>query len=95
MSDINKDDLVISMGDMNAQIGQGRRWITIRAALGTLTENGEIFIFAQNNLDISDCIIENQIDHITISRKKRRSLMGTRNKDGADIASDHHLLIAI
>ncbi|XP_049317745.1 uncharacterized protein LOC125780141, partial [Bactrocera dorsalis] len=37
---------------------------------------------------------ENQIDHIAISRKWRGSLMDTRNTRGADIASDHHLLIA-
>uniref|UniRef100_A0A1B0GLA1 Uncharacterized protein n=1 Tax=Lutzomyia longipalpis TaxID=7200 RepID=A0A1B0GLA1_LUTLO len=37
---------------------------------------------------------ENQIDHICISRKWRRSLLDVRNKRSADIASDHHLLIA-
>lgn len=38
---------------------------------------------------------ENQIDHICISRKWRRSLLDVRNKRSADIASDHHLLIAV
>ena len=37
---------------------------------------------------------ENQIDHICISRKFRRSLMDCRVKRGADAASDHHLLTA-
>ncbi|XP_055622191.1 craniofacial development protein 2-like [Toxorhynchites rutilus septentrionalis] len=37
---------------------------------------------------------ENQIDHICISRKWRRSLLDVRNKRSADIASDHHLVIA-
>ncbi|XP_046805059.1 uncharacterized protein LOC111688096 [Lucilia cuprina] len=41
-----------------------------------------------------DCRTENQIDHITISRKWRGSLLDVRNKRGADIASDHHLLVA-
>ncbi|XP_058444316.1 craniofacial development protein 2-like [Malaya genurostris] len=36
---------------------------------------------------------ENQIEHICISRKWRRSLLDVRNKRSADIASDHHLLI--
>jgi endonuclease/exonuclease/phosphatase family metal-dependent hydrolase len=36
---------------------------------------------------------ENQIDHICISRKWRRSLLDVRNKRSADIASDHHLVI--
>jgi hypothetical protein len=37
---------------------------------------------------------ENQIDHIAVSRKFRRSLLNVRNKRGADINSDHHLVIA-
>nr|KAG5689679.1 hypothetical protein BaRGS_006304 [Batillaria attramentaria] len=37
---------------------------------------------------------ENQIDHITIGRKWRRSLLDVRAKRGADAASDHHLVIA-
>jgi hypothetical protein len=37
---------------------------------------------------------ENQIDHITIDRKFRRSLTDVRNKREADIASDHHLVMA-
>ena len=35
----------------------------------------------------------NQIDHITISRKLRTSLLDVRVKREADIASDHHLLL--
>ena len=38
---------------------------------------------------------ENQIDHITIGRKWRRSLHDVRVKRGADMASDHHLVMAI
>ena len=37
---------------------------------------------------------ENQIDHFTVSRKWRRSLLDVRVRRGADVASDHHLLIA-
>jgi hypothetical protein len=36
----------------------------------------------------------NQIDHITISGERRNSLLDTRNYKGADVGSDHHLLIA-
>ena len=35
----------------------------------------------------------NQIDHITIDKKFRRSLQDTRVRRGADAASDHHLLV--
>lgn len=41
-----------------------------------------------------DLKTENQIDHICISRKFRRSLQDVRVKRGADAASDHHLLVA-
>ena len=38
---------------------------------------------------------ENQIDHITIGRKWRRSLHDVKVKRGADAASDHHLVVAV
>lgn len=41
-----------------------------------------------------DLITENQIDHICIAKKFRRSLEDTRVKRGADAASDHHLVVA-
>lgn len=41
-----------------------------------------------------DSRTKNQIDHIAISRKWRRSLLDTRNKRGADCGSDHHLVVA-
>jgi hypothetical protein len=42
----------------------------------------------------TDNIRENQIDHIAISKRFRRSLLDVRNKRGADIGSDHHLMVA-
>ena len=36
---------------------------------------------------------ENQIDHICINKKFRRSLQDVRVRRGADVASDHHLVI--
>ena len=41
-----------------------------------------------------DHVTENQIDHICINKKFRRSLQDVRVKRSADVASDHHLLIA-
>lgn len=36
----------------------------------------------------------NQIDHVCIGKKFRRSLQDVRVRRGADVASDHHLLVA-
>lgn len=41
-----------------------------------------------------DLSTENQIDHVCITKKFRRSLQDVRARRGADIASDHHLLVA-
>ncbi|XP_073811689.1 uncharacterized protein [Musca autumnalis] len=41
-----------------------------------------------------DRLTENQIDHIAISKMWRGSLLDVRNKRGADVASDHHLIVA-
>lgn len=41
-----------------------------------------------------DQVTENQIDHICIGKKYRRSLQDVRGKRGADVASDHHLIVA-
>ncbi|VDP50533.1 unnamed protein product [Schistosoma curassoni] len=37
---------------------------------------------------------ENQIDHICINKKLRRTMGDMRARRGADIASDHHLVVA-
>ena len=41
-----------------------------------------------------ESVTENQIDHICINRKLRRSLQDVRVRRGADVASDHHLLVS-
>ena len=41
----------------------------------------------------ADLKTENQIDHIAITRKWRNVLLDVRVKRGADIDSDHHLLV--
>jgi hypothetical protein len=38
--------------------------------------------------------MQNQIDHITISNVWKRSIPHVRNKRGADVGSDHHLVMA-
>ena len=40
-----------------------------------------------------DHVTENQIDHICISRKFRRAWQDVRVRRGADVPSDHHLLL--
>uniref|UniRef100_A0A336M488 CSON002588 protein n=1 Tax=Culicoides sonorensis TaxID=179676 RepID=A0A336M488_CULSO len=40
-----------------------------------------------------DSRTENQIDHICVSAKWSNTLLDVRNKRGADIGSDHHLII--
>uniref|UniRef100_A0A183KY64 Endo/exonuclease/phosphatase domain-containing protein n=1 Tax=Schistosoma curassoni TaxID=6186 RepID=A0A183KY64_9TREM len=37
---------------------------------------------------------ENQIDHICINKKFRRTMEDVRIRRGADVASDHHLVVA-
>ncbi|VDP19402.1 unnamed protein product [Schistosoma margrebowiei] len=41
-----------------------------------------------------DHTTENQIDHIYINKKFRRTMEGVRTRRGADIAPDHHLVVA-
>ncbi|XP_065361996.1 uncharacterized protein LOC135955570 [Calliphora vicina] len=116
ISSSNIGDILVVMGDFNAQIGPDNSSlenIMGTHALGRRTENGELFVnmCAANNLVIGgslfphkpvhkvtwvspDPVTENQIDHITISRKWRGSLLDVRCKRGADIASDHHLVVA-
>jgi len=42
----------------------------------------------------TDNITENQIEHIAITKRNRRTLVDVRNKRGAEIGSDLHLMIA-
>ncbi|CAH8678058.1 unnamed protein product [Schistosoma haematobium] len=41
-----------------------------------------------------DHTTENQIDHICIKKKFRRTMEDVRTRRGADVASDHHLVVA-
>ena len=42
----------------------------------------------------ADGVTENQIDHVGISHRYRRSLEDVRAVRGADFGSDHYLLLA-
>jgi hypothetical protein len=116
VNNVHKKDILILLGDFNAQLGSNNselERIMGRHALGTMTENGELFteFCVMNELMIGGSIFphkkshkvtwvspdgatENQIDHICISRKFRRSLEDVSNKRSADIGSDHHLVVA-
>ncbi|VDP06199.1 unnamed protein product [Schistosoma margrebowiei] len=41
----------------------------------------------------TDHTTENQIDHICINKKFRRTIEDVRTRTGADIAPDHHLVV--
>ena len=41
-----------------------------------------------------DHITENQIDHVFVSKRFRRSLQDVKVRRGADVASVHHLVLA-
>lgn len=116
-SSVRKGDIMVIMGDFNAQLGsnnEGLENVMGRHGLGSrMTENGELFteMCSNNNMCIGGTLFphkrvhkvswvspdnrtENQIDHIAISRIWRGSLLDVRNKRGADIGSDHHLIVA-
>ena len=87
-----------------------RELIMGKHGVGEQNENGELFteFCTFNDLVIGGTIFphkkihkttwttwtENQIDHIAIGRKWKRSLHDVRVKRGADAASDHHLVVA-
>lgn len=62
-----------------------------------LTIGGTLFIHGDHHKytwNSPDGITKNQIDHLAISSTWRTSLLDVRNRRGADIDSDHHLLVA-
>ena len=56
--------------------------------LGEMSDNGEKVTWVS-----PDNSTENQIDHRCINKKFRRSLQDVRVRRGADVASDHHLVM--
>jgi len=94
---VQKRDVIIVMGDMNAKIGsnnEGLEHVMGRHGIGNMNKNGELFseLCASCDLIIGgtvfphktchkvswvspDNITENQIEHIVISERFRRSLL--------------------
>lgn len=65
-------------------------------SLNDLVIGGSLFPHKQTHIATwisSDHRTENQIDHFAIDRKWRRVLFNVRVKRGADVDSDHHLLV--
>ena len=58
---------------------------------GTLFKHKDIHKFTWESPKHRD---RNQIDHIAINGRYRRSLLDTKAMRGADVGSDHHLVIA-
>ena len=115
MDKLQRRDLKILMGDLNAKVGAdntNRELVIGKHGVGVQNDNGELLteFCTFNDLVIDGTVFqhkqihkttwtspdgrtENQIDHITIRRKWRRSLLDVRVKQGADAGSDHHLVV--
>lgn len=81
------------LGEMNEN---GERFADLCAA-SNLVIGGSVFHHRRIHKATwvsPDLSTENQIDHVCIGKKFRRSLQDVRVKRGADVASDHHLLVA-
>ncbi|XP_065261983.1 uncharacterized protein LOC135879876 [Emys orbicularis] len=81
-----------ALGEMSEN---GERFVDL-CALNNLVIGGSIF--PHKRIHKSTWVspagtIENQIDHVCISKKFRRSLQDVRVRRGADVASDHHLVV--
>ena len=66
-------------------------------ALNNMVIGGSVFLHKRIHKATwvsPDLITENQIDHVCIAKKFRRSLKDVRVKRGADVASDHDLVVA-
>jgi endonuclease/exonuclease/phosphatase family metal-dependent hydrolase len=106
--DSNKRDIKIVMGDLNTKVRieneglehvMGRHGINVNGKMFTdfcvsqgPTIGGTLFIhkdMPKNTFISPDLRTENQIDHITISQSVRKCM----HKRGADIGSDHHLVV--
>ena len=88
------------MGDFNAKIGMdntGYEDIMGTHGLGQMNENGERFCRPVRPEPAGDrrqhLLTQNQIDHICTSCKFRTAWRDVQVMRGADVSSDHHLLM--
>ena len=102
-----KDDIIITMGDWNAKLGhqmKGENGVVGKHGLGSdRSENGERFIefcAANSMADIHkytwtppDGRTRNQIDHIAVNGIFKGSMQDVRAFRGADVGSDHNLVV--
>ena len=78
------------------QINENGKGFADLRALNRLVIGGSIFPYKHTHKAtwiFPNHVTENQIDHICISRKFRRSWRDVRVVRGADVSSDHHFLI--
>lgn len=79
------------------QMNENGEWFADLFALNQLVIGGSVFphkdIHKATWVSL-DHVTENQIDNFCISKKFRRSLQNVWVKRGADIASEHHLVLA-
>ena len=91
-------DLIIIMGDLDAKVGadnSGSDRVMGGHGSGNIDENGErLFEFCTTDNLVIGGRDRNQIDHLLINEKWRRSLRDVKVRRGADIGSGHHLVTA-
>ncbi|VDO96746.1 unnamed protein product [Schistosoma margrebowiei] len=104
MGDLNAKVGIDNTGyeDIMGRHGLGQRnengeWFANLCAFNKLVIGGTIF--QHNRIHKAtwispDHTTENQIDHICINKKFRRTMEDVRTRRGADVASDHHLVEA-
>ncbi|VDP42157.1 unnamed protein product [Schistosoma margrebowiei] len=103
MGDLNANVRIDNTGyeDIMGRNGLGERNVNGERFANLCTFNklvigGTIFLHKRIHkatLISPDHTTQNQIDHICINKKFRRTMEDVRNKRGADIASDHHLVV--
>ena len=102
VSRVPQHDLLLIMGDINAKVGLDNS--NCEAAMGkhgsgSINDNGERLV--DFCLDIHkltwkslDGRTISQIDHMIINKKWRRPLLDVKVYRGADVSSDHYMLLA-
>ncbi|VDP07114.1 unnamed protein product [Schistosoma margrebowiei] len=92
-----RKDLTILMGDLNAKRNENGERFANLCVFNKLVIGGTIFPHKRIHRSTwisPDHTTENQIDHICINKKFRRAVEDVRTRREADIASDHHLVVA-